>query len=1122
MCKKLIYIMTFVLALGSTANAALYLWNGSAGDGLWETPANWTVTDSVWTWPNEERGDKYTNSDTIAIDIIAGVVSRGSPLAIQGAPDGSTTAVFTLNNGSSLTIDGRLATATYQTGRGQIDILGGSTLTITGSGNDLYAADDANNVGTINIVDSTVTIADDIKVDEGEGYVNISGSSTLNADDVVIGGAGTAVGYLDISGTATINLDDLKAGDNGEGHITIGGNATLNLDDLKIADQPTGVGYLDISGTATVTIVDDFEVDDGEGYINIGGDAVISFGDDGYFPDLTGSQCTMTLTGNSVFNVGDDMTIADDDGSVGHVIVTGNATLNAPDELYLADEPTAFATLDVNGTATLNVGDDLDVGEDGPAICNIGENATVTVADTIYIPHNSALGVYEARMTISGNATVTCDDLQVVNDGGNTGYLHISGNPTISTREFLMNNDAGDPATSEVIMDGGTVTVSGNSTINDDNNGSATFTMNGGSFYSGGYLNVSDNLDGTAHLTINDGEMITGGDLRLGKDGGEDIGQVRVFINGGLLQAEGLDIKITDTKIIYTGGLFRIGSASLDVAGMQQLITDGTIVADGAYSIATDRDYTVLNPAAPPMPKLPYPADGAEGVLLGTTLSWAAGDTAVTHDLYFGTSSPPAFIGNQEAVTYYPGPIEVGTTYYWQIVEVEADGTTKHIGDVWSFTTTTDLSTVSEIATQPNPADGAIDVAPDATLSWWPGASAVSHDVYFGTTSPPALIGNTTEFSFDPGPIKFGTTYYWRVDAVEADGTVHTGDIWSFTPLYDVTAPGDTVKGVPDDGDWPSAEAPPLAIDDDTSTKYLHFKGATQPTGFQVTASASQSIVTVLTFTTANDAPERDPVAFELSGSNVSIDGPYEFIASGEIVDFNQETAWPRFTINETPILFENEVVYDHYQVLFTAVRDAASANSMQIAEVELLGFNLNAWFPSPANGATQIQLSPMLTWIAAPAAVSHDVYFGTSDPPPFISNQAETSYDPGLLKVSTTYYWRVDEVEADGTKRTGDVWSFTTVLGNATQPDPADGATDIPKMVTLSWMPGLTAASHDVYFGDSSPPAFIGNQAETSYNPGTLDKGKTYYWRIDEVEADGTTKYEGSVWSFTVTTAGR
>ena len=45
-----------------------------------------------------------------------------------------------------------------------------------------------------------------------------------------------------------------------------------------------------------------------------------------------------------------------------------------------------------------------------------------------------------------------------------------------------------------------------------------------------------------------------------------------------------------------------------------------------------------------------------------------------------------------------------------------------------------------------------------------------------------------------------------------------------------------------------------------------------------------------------------------------------------------------RFTKNSTPIVFENEVAYTSYQLLFPAVRDPGSANSMQIAEVELIG----------------------------------------------------------------------------------------------------------------------------------------------------------------------------------------
>ena len=177
---------------------------------------------------------------------------------------------------------------------------------------------------------------------------------------------------------------------------------------------------------------------------------------------------------------------------------------------------------------------------------------------------------------------------------------------------------------------------------------------------------------------------------------------------------------------------------------------------------------------------------------------------------------------------------------------------------------------------------------------------------------------------------------------------------------FDITTLGDLIQGVPNDGDWPRTyrlETPEMAIDDDIETKYLHFKGDFDPdpgtggAGFQVTPLVGPTIVTGLTFTTANDFPGRDPIAYELSGSNVGIDGPYELIASGDIVDFAQALAWPRLAMNATPISFNNYKAYAHYQLIFTAIRGpvGGSINSMQIAEVELLGV--------PAPGSAHIIL---------------------------------------------------------------------------------------------------------------------------------------------------------------------
>ena len=56
-------------------------------------------------------------------------------------------------------------------------------------------------------------------------------------------------------------------------------------------------------------------------------------------------------------------------------------------------------------------------------------------------------------------------------------------------------------------------------------------------------------------------------------------------------------------------------------------------------------------------------------------------------------------------------------------------------------------------------------------------------------------------------------------------------------------------------------------------------------------------------------------------------------------MDFAGETAGARFTKNTTPITFVNTTPYVSYQIMVTAVRAPASANSMQVAEIELLGF---------------------------------------------------------------------------------------------------------------------------------------------------------------------------------------
>jgi hypothetical protein len=174
---------------------------------------------------------------------------------------------------------------------------------------------------------------------------------------------------------------------------------------------------------------------------------------------------------------------------------------------------------------------------------------------------------------------------------------------------------------------------------------------------------------------------------------------------------------------------------------------------------------------------------------------------------------------------------------------------------------------------------------------------------------------------------------------------------------------------------------------------------------------------------------------------------------------------------------------------------------------------------PRPADGETGVSTNVDLSWTAGLGATSHDVYLGTS-PTRLTSkgNQAKTTYDAGTMENAKTYYWRIDEKNAQGT-RTGTVWSFTTEAaappGPAAEPCPAHAATGINAHADLSWTAGPGAISHDVYFGTSSNPPFRGTQTATTYDTGTMNNNQTYYWRIDEKNAYGTQK--GVVWQFTV-----
>lgn len=184
---------------------------------------------------------------------------------------------------------------------------------------------------------------------------------------------------------------------------------------------------------------------------------------------------------------------------------------------------------------------------------------------------------------------------------------------------------------------------------------------------------------------------------------------------------------------------------------------------------------------------------------------------------------------------------------------------------------------------------------------------------------------------------------------------------------------------------------------------------------------------------------------------------------------------------------------------------------------------------PSPANGASGQSIQVDLGWANGGGATGYDVYFGTDSSPDdseWVSSQQGTTFDPGPLSYSTTYYWTIVANNSGGSTL-GDVWSFTTASAppsppaKATNPSPSNGAGGQDINVDVAWANGGGATSYDVYFGTDSTPdstELVGTQAGTGYDPGSLSYGTTYYWTITAKNSGGNTA--GDVWSFTTGSA--
>jgi len=547
----------------------------------------------------------------------------------------------------------------------------------------------------------------------------------------------------------------------------------------------------------------------------------------------------------------------------------------------------------------------------------------------------------------------------------------------------------------------------------------------------------------------------------------------------------------------------------------------------------------------------PNPASIAIDVSVTADLSWTGGSGAASHDVYFGTS-----FDNVNNAIRPGGDVDGNGQVDWADVWVLAE---QWLQDLTGLYPCADLDGDNNV--------NGVDFAVIADS--WNGQAGAS------------FKGNQTGTTFDPGTLANNTTYYWRVDEVydSCPVVVWYGDVWSFTtaagPAADVEIIGTWVSGTSHTAEAGTNRALVFTAhveDDDTDMNLTSVTYGGQSmtkvveqnvgSGYRAYAVAYILDETGINAASGSDFavtwaqnPSRTPGfssvflqnvnqsvptgAFDGNGaesiatiatSALSTSDGDMIIVSGTCGNSGEYTVNNGFTKGIEVDIASADAVAGYKSA--SGVDETPSITHSNVNRQVVIGFVVQAGTagpqppgqavnPSPGNGATGVSVDTDLSWTAGSGATSHDVYFGTSSPGASQGNQTATTFDTGTMANDMTYYWRIDEVNGQGTT-SGVVWSFTTEAlppppGQAVNPSPGNGATGVSIYANLSWTAGSGSTSSDVYFGTDSTPdsgEFQGNQTTTTFDPGTMTNGITYYWRIDEMNASGTTT--GNVWSFT------
>jgi hypothetical protein len=466
----------------------------------------------------------------------------------------------------------------------------------------------------------------------------------------------------------------------------------------------------------------------------------------------------------------------------------------------------------------------------------------------------------------------------------------------------------------------------------------------------------------------------------------------------------------------------------------------------------------------PPDPAVsPYPANLAINADVRYPLTWQAGATEPTsYDVFFGTSSPPPFVGNQSTKSFNPGTMACETQYYWQIVPKNAYGDAANC-PIWSFTTWT-----------------------DPTISTFPFAEGFN-----ATLFPPVGWKNT---------VVSGGQGFYRDYGTSSNPTITT----TFEGSGRVRYPGHYLPG--DAVAW--LATPEIVMQDNTyhyRVRLAFWKDST--------AVATGSLDRIELYLNTVQSLSGSPTligTLHRSKSQYPVetgpDGWYQYS-----FDIGAGVSGSRYLIvkalNLTWNYFGNDMCFDHLELL----EESAIVPPLQPIS------------PRPVINTVNASIRPSLSWQNGGGDPSgYRVYFGTNqDEMTLVTDQSGTSYTlTSNLLWGTSYFWRVDAYNDFGVT-TGTVWNFSTLTEQPQITSPSHNATGVAITSLLNWGDVANATGYQISVGTSPGASDVADHitcpSSQWQNSSPWLYNQTYYWKVYII--NGSQVLAGPEWVFTTAT---